>query len=418
MTRVLSELLGAREPWFTQNIRDLEKLSGHRGTDIRLTSELHLGMQTKLHQLGLDHADTTGEELYLTLGERVKQDEQRFLAALGVADDTAADLAGALSRALTGQIDQLGTYALKPGAARKLLKDNVPKRTMKLLGYRSSESMLKHETPANLMAAAALAESAGWSKKMLGSYMKLKAVDFEPHDIVIEHPASNRWDNFAETVVASQKRHMVAVKELGSVVILPLPVSRPVLSALTTAVLAVQAINEVRAAGTYLKLHQMKPHFGAAVSRVVVGEPAVGPRADAGQIAGERPLGWHSVHRYFGRLGRDLRTTVLEPLVAAEDLAWDSAERVVAGIEPSLEFWRGTAHLGQIYQGSPVGLNLTDALISHANHLGFSDRILKHFRHTLESELMLRYLNHDKLEQMVLGTIQKRLAPELATVRN
>src|SRR5580704_14077175 len=82
MTRVLSELLGATEPTFHRVISRLEAVSGHSNTDIRLSTEIERATKHKLKELGLDPKDTTGEELYAALQQRVKADDERLVAVL------------------------------------------------------------------------------------------------------------------------------------------------------------------------------------------------------------------------------------------------------------------------------------------------------------------------------------------------
>jgi hypothetical protein len=241
------------------------------------------------------------------------------------------------------------------------------------------------------------------------SYAKLGANDFEQHDIVIEHPSSKRWQLLSETVVATRKHHVLPFKELGAVVLLPMPANKPPFSTLTTAVLTLHAVNEIRASGTFLKLHQMQSNFGSTVQQVVLGEPML-PAETLDQ-----PVSWHSLHQYFSRFQATVRTDVFEPLVTAEELAWTSVEETLARIEPTLQFWHGTAHLGMLSGDHPVSFNLTDALLSHCNKLAFDDRVVQYFKQALRSELVLRYLSHDNLERTVLNNLQPKLAPEIAT---
>jgi hypothetical protein len=279
---------------------------------------------------------------------------------------------------------------------------------MKALGYRSADSMLKHETAASLYAAAWLVESPQWAKRMVGGFSKLQANDFESRDIALEHPSSQRWHDLAETVVAVQKNHVLTFKELGAVVIVPLPASKPHFAALATTVLVLHAINEVRAAGTFLKLHQMQPEFGKRVQEVILGEPVL-PAVNL-----DTPVLWHSLHQYFDRLTNTARADIFEPLVSRQELAWTSVERVLARIEPTLEFWHGTSHLGMLHDGRPVSCNLTDTLLSHSNGFRFDQRIVQYFQQSLRAELLLGYLRSDKLEETVFSNIHSQLAPALA----
>jgi hypothetical protein len=410
MTKVLSDLLGAREPLFQQRLQQLERLAGHPQTDIRLTAEISQTMRTKLQALCLDFSDTTGPELYAAIGQRLKADEIRFGTALltqaGAADDPTKYIASVLRR----HIQPLNAFAIRHTVARNILRANMPRKTMKVLGYRSLDSMVKHESVATLYAAAWLVESNQWCKRTVTAYGRLSSRDFESRPLIIEQPTARRWQDLAETVVASGKHSVLSFKELGSVVLLPLPAHKPLLSTLLTTVLTLHAINEVRATGTFLKLSQMQPGFGSIVQQVVLGEPML-PAESLDQ-----PVSWHVLHQFFARFSTVLRTDIFEPMVAAEELTWHSIERIVSKIEPSLEFWQHTPHLGMLKNGRPVTLNLTDALLSTSGGLSYEHRLSHYFKQSLSSEILLRYLGHDNAQQALFDTLHMKLATEMVTL--
>lgn len=406
MTRVLSELLGAEEPGFSLGLRQLENSAGRPNADIRLSTEILHGMQSKLRELGLDPHDTQGSELYAMLGARLRDDEQRFAAALKGKSTKTDDPIAHVAKALNKSPMPKSCFALKNTVAKRLIKANLPKKTMKQLGYRSADSMLKHESAASLYAAAALIEPETWAKKQLASYGKLKPSDFEIRDINVEHPTAKRWQTLAETVIAARKHNIFSFKELGTVVLLPLPSARPELPTLTSAVLSLHAINDIRAAGAYLKLHQVKSGFGAIVKQVVSGDPILHDSLL------DQPVSWSMVQHYYGRFKESLREDIFEPVLQAEDLMAHSIEEVLAHIEPQLSFWENTAHLAMLDNGKPVSCNLTDQVLSHCNGLPFESRSLDYFKQILMTELTIRYMNADKMEHALSSAFQRQLAPE------
>lgn len=397
MTRVLSELLGAPEPAFGLQLRQLENSAGRPSADIRLTAEVQGGVQAKLKELGLDPRDTTGRELYTALGARLKDDEVRFTQALQAGAKKTDDPVALVVFGLNRELADRSCLALKNAAAKRILKANLPKRAMKALGYRSADSMLKHESPASLMAAAQLVETEQWTKKLLAAYTKLKATDFEIRKVSIEYPATKKWQTLSASSAADSRHNILTFKELGSVVILPFAdkLSRPDLPALTTSVLTLHGINEILAASTFMKLHQMRPNFGSVVRDIVVGEPVLEARLL------DQPVSWNLVQQYFGRMAEIIRSDLFEPIVQAEDLVWRSVEQVLARIEPSLGFWQGGGHFGMLHEGKAVSCNLTDQLLSHCNRLPYEQRTLQYLRHQLRTELLLRYMNADTLQQAV-----------------
>ncbi len=408
MTKTIATLLGQNGPGFQLGIKHLEQSSGRPSHDIRITTAVLQGMRDKLHELGLDKDDTTGRELYAVLGARLHGDELRLQKAIGSASGPDDDPIDQVAQAVAKVVGFEQCFALKNVVAKKILKANVPKRTMKVLGYRSTDSMLKHESVVHLFAAAWLVENEQWARRVVQSYAKLQAHDFEVRPLKIEHPTSKRWMELAESVVAIHRHHVMSFKELGAVVLLPLPKKRPPLATMTTTVFALHAVNAIRAASTFMKLHQTKPGFGLTVQNIVLHEPALSTHLL------DEPVSWHIIQQYYALAVNSAKTHIFEPVVQAEDLAWHNIEDMLARIEPSLGFWRGTTHLALMEGNEVVSCNLSDALLSHCNRLPFAYRTLHNFRHALRTELTLRYLSHDHLEQSVLGELHLQLATEPA----
>lgn len=413
MSQALSRLLGAREPLFSLSLRQLEQASGRPSADVRLATEIAGGAKDKLRQLWLDPDNTTGEELYAVLKQRVIDDDARLVEALesrSSLKNASQDNLALVAEALKSVPLPKTCFALKSAVARRLLKGNPPKQAMKQLGYRSLDSMLKHETPAGLFALGWLVESATWRRGATQAFKGLSPTDFEVREIAVIYTDSKRWQKLADTLVEARKHNIISVKLLGAVVLLPLPAKRPPAVTVTTTALVLQAMNEIRAASTYLKLCQVKPDFGACVQTVVADEPRLNTHLL------DQPVSWHVIQRYYARFNHALRAELFEPHIQAEDLTWHSLEKVLSHLEPSFEFWHDSANLAILSGRQPVSLNLLDAALNACNQLPYSHRLVRYFRHSLWHELALRYLKHDKIEQSVVSGLQTELASEPALI--
>lgn len=407
MTRVLSDIFGTSEHHLRVGLNNLERASGGGSADVRLTASVLQASKAKLRDLGLDPHDTTGEELYSALKQRLVSDDERLSLALKTAansDDVVAGVAHALRTADVSRT----SFSLKTTVLRSLLKKQPPKRVMKQLGYRSLDSMLKHEQPANLLAAAWLVEASTWQKSFRDSYRKLTAADFETRPIAINTPDTPRWQKLAAAVVEQHKHNVIALKELGTIVLLPLSGDLPDAVTIATLTLSLHSMNEIRAASTYLKLCQVKPEFGREVQEVVADEP----KLNAELL--DRPVSWQMLQRYFARFTDAFRAELFEPHVQAEDLSWHDVEAVLEGIEPSLTFWRGTEHLAMVYDHSPVSFNIADVALAACNNLPYQSRVVHYLQNSLWHELLLQYLQHERVEQTVLGHLQTELVTEPA----
>jgi hypothetical protein len=403
MTRYLSLSLGAAEPTFGQSIQELERAGGRPGADIRLSSEMVQQVRSKITELGLDPEDTTGPELYHILHQRLAQDELRVREALQVAEGAdSAEILAAVQKFVAGKQVAGTCFALKASVAKQMIKKKPPKLTMKALHYRSIDSMLKHEPVAAIYAAALLVESEAWHHGLYAQYAKLRPSDFEQRRIAVISPKTKRWAAFSAQHVAAFRQNVLSFKELGSVVLLPIPQAIDGL-AITMAVLSLYYMNGIRAYSSFIKLQQVKSNFGVIVGRTATSEPMT-----TADLAGQ-PVPWRVIQRYYGRMHHALHPDVFEPHVQPEDLQWHDAEDVLVQLHPALRFWANSEYVCALRDDQPVSLNLLDVALSYCNHLRFADRIVHFVREHLWHELMSRYLHQENLEAAVHQQLSREL---------
>lgn len=411
MTRFLSDSLRAREPFFRIGLKNLE--TGHnKNTDIRFSTHVQHAAQAKMRELGLDPNDTTPEELYHLLQERMRTDDARLTKRLRTEAAThisaEAEVVSGMVHVLKQLPDSKQCFALKNSSLRAMLKTLPPKKTMKQLGYRSLDSFLKHETPVLIVAAAWLSEGASWQHRLLEQYKHLGPGDFEIRDIIITQPDSKKWRELAETAVRQRKHTILSFKELGALVFLPLPADTPPGAVTATLSLALHELNQIRASSIFLKLCQVRPDFGSLVKTVASGEPELSARLL------DQPLSWSLIQRYYARLSEQFREELFEPHIRLEDMVWHPIEHTLSAIEPNLAFWKDTAHLGLLHERQPVSFNIVDVALNYCNTLPFERRVAHYFRQSLWHELMLQYLPHETVEHTITSVLQPKLAKETA----
>lgn len=405
MTRHLSLALGAEEPTFSQGLRQLEMAAGLPGADIRLTTQMAQTMRGKLALLGLDPKDTTAGELYNALHGRIRNDEVTVEKLLSIAPEAPAeDVLARVVQFLNTLETPQRCFALKLSVAKRLLKGKPPKSAMKRLGYRSVDSMLKHEPVAHILAAAQIVEGASWHKAFGEQYAKLSPGDFEARGLSLTMPRSKKWDALAQEYVTASRHNLLAFKDVGTIVLLPLPKRIDGL-AIVSLLLVMNEMNDLRAYSSYIKLQQVKPEFGKLAWH--------SSRGGAGIVAelANQQVDWQTIHRYYARFKDAYTAEVFEPHVQPEDLRWRHAEAVMAQLEPTLGFWRETQHL--VYMddaGDVVSCNMLDVALSYCNHLSFKDRLLQYVRTNLRHEILLRYLHQHNLEEATRRQLSQNLA--------
>ncbi len=88
MPNLLSNLLAADEPHLSLCIRQLELSSGHTGMDVRLMSDIIEKTHAVTKKLGLDSNDTTGEELFHSLINKIQSQDINLVKQLGGSDSS------------------------------------------------------------------------------------------------------------------------------------------------------------------------------------------------------------------------------------------------------------------------------------------------------------------------------------------
>ncbi len=414
MSRFLSESLGIAEPFYGLALRKLEHSLGKPSNDIRLASETQREARAKIAELGLDPHDTTGVELYHSLLERVRSDDAKLIKTLRTlaASHVSAEgeVVAGMAHALRESELPKTSLIIKSSKFKSIIKNHPPKKAMKQLGYRSVESFLKHETPAQVLAAAKICENDTWQKGLIDAYKKLQPTDFEAGHITIAHPNTKRWQALARNSVAKSLHNVSNFPEIGAVVLLPLPKVVPAGVTTASLALAVHALSSMRASNTYLKLSLVRPDFGSVVQAVAAGQPQL----QASVL--DKNVPWQIVQHYYSRMQHMFREELFEPHIALDDMVWPSVERAMSQIEPALSFWHDSAALGLVFDHSPLSMNIVDAALNLCNQLPFERRLAHYFQQSLWHEVALRYLKHETIETSVLTRLQPQF--EFAAVSN
>lgn len=408
MTHFLATALGAKEPGFSQSIRQLERAAGEPQADIRLTEDIKRRVRIKIAQLGLDPSDTTGEEFYGVLQQRLSQDEITLRKHLNLSQDASgAEVVSRVQQFLKKQSRASQCFALKPSVAKRLLKKKPPRVAMKRLGYRSVDSMLKHVPAGLIFTAAFIAESAGWQRSFRQQYTSLHPSDFETRTLELLHPTEKRWESLVQEFVQTARHNIMSFKELGVVVLLPLNAKIDSL-AMITLVFACEEMNAIRAHSSFAKLQQVKSDFGQIMRDVCIGEAYV-----EAKIAGQR-ISWRTIQRYYAQHPSAYHEEIFEPHVQPEDLTWIHAEDILAETIPEIGFWQDTQALGLMHEGSLVSCNIIDVALAQCNKLPFAQRITQFVRNHLRHELLLGYLQQENLEQALRQQLSRTLGEPAA----
>ncbi len=412
MTRILSDILQIHEPHFRLQLRQLEQVGGHQNTDIKLSVEVIQAAKDKIARLGLDKHDTSAMELYHTLQSRLNADDIRLERSLRTRAAThvsaESNLMDGILHALESDARSVNSFAIKQTVLKRNLKKTPPKRLLKQLGYRSLDAMIRNEPIAALIAVAHLVESAAWKRSWLDGYKKLKTADFENRAALVLCPRSSRWEAITQKIIAERSHTVLGLPELAAVVLLPLPAERPQGMVVASVALALQELNSIRSASSYLRASQMQGDFAARVRDVANGNVQLSTPVL------HQALTWQLVQQYFARTKANLSEDIFGPYAQAEDFNWRSVELRLSELCPSMEFWVNNTFLSFIHEGHVVSLNVLDAAINSCNDLAYELRTSLYAQQALWHELTLRYLDRESLEAAVASLLQPKIAKEMA----
>lgn len=408
MAHLLRDLLDAREPLFSLSLKQLEEATGRQGVDTKLIGDIIEKTHQATRKLELDHGDTTGRELYQALLAKIKQHDEHLARAIG--GDNAQDvqkLLPLIKKAVENADVPKSCWVLKRSVAKEMLRGTPPPTIMRQLGYRSVDSMLKHEHLAEIYGALRFAETSEWLNKFNEQYKSLKPSDFETREIEFVVMPLDRWGDIAEHFVAKKRHNITHLKELGVILMLPIKLRTLPGITITAMPLLFHYINEIRLYSAFFKLQQVKKNFGQIFVMTLIADPG-----KASVMAGSH-VHWRVIQRYFGKLENEYHPEIFEPHVQPEDLHWRKAEEALYKIDPELDFWRGMDYVARFEDGRPIPFNLMDVSVGYCTNTPYEKRVIYHFRESLWNEIFMRYMGQKTLEQQVLQQLDNdMIAPE------
>lgn len=398
--KLLSELLDAKEPMFSMALKQLEKASGQNSMDIKLGTEILDKAHKAMDELGLDHKDTTGKELFQTLVVKIKQHDEHLAEQLGIKPGESPTEMIPKIREIAMKSDMNKTaWVLKKSVAKEFLRKTPPKNIMKRLGYRSIDSMLKNENLSEIYGALRFAEDGEWLNKFNGHYDSVTPSDFEEREIEFVIMPHDRWADICEKFIQKKKHNITHLKELGVILMLPIKLDKLPGMPIWVGALLFHYINEIRLYSAFFKLEQVQPDFGKIFVDTLIADPDMGP------IMVGQNVHWRVIQRYFGKIKDEYHPEVFEPHVQPEDLHWRKAEEALYGIDPELEFWKDLDYVGLVFEGKPVTFNMMDVAASYTNNTSYEKREFYHFREALWNEIFIRYMGEGILEEQILNQL-------------
>jgi hypothetical protein len=393
----LTKLLNIKGSLVDDAVAKFEDLSGFPNEDIRILSEIEVVARERIADLGMDPHDTTGQELYHALLARFSTDSTKLDAKLGLTPSMPAEKIAKKVAYFTSHADiQREVWALKPTAAKDLLRQHPPKRVMKLMCYRSLDSMLKRARLAEIYAALPYIESPRWQSSFKKLYIALSPQHFQLQPLKIVTMSSKTWSKGLPKNIA-----VTVVPQVGIVAVWPSAFSTQA-GSLYLALNLFASIDSLRTQSILVKSLQfgdlgkilnMVWHEGSNVITDVAGLPIM----------------WRSLQRYYGRLSAAAHPDIFEPHVQPEDLYWNEVSETLANLVPMLNWWSGGDNIAVAGKVRPISMNIEDVASNYAEHLPYKKRISEAFRTKLWDDLLHHYMMYPAVETSILDQLQQSM---------
>ena len=360
--------------------------------DVTILGDLAQKTAALKRDLKLDHTDTTAYELYVSLRQRVVDDNVRLARSLAITHENAvSEATPRIVRAVSNAYADARCFVAKSSVLKKIIKLHAPKHVMKALHYRSVDSMLKHESPSHIVVLARYLETPAWHEKYNSELAKLTAQDFEMRPLEVV------WLDKLTLIEPLQnsraKHHLVLhAKEAGCVAVAPAADQVVYGYTIRTLVLLEHYAHEILYLTSYAKAISPSVNFGTDYVA------ALGHDHESHIQLSQYPLHWRSMHHAVAHSPiRD----ILPPHLSVDRWHADHANDRLQHYNNLISFWQGYGHLVTT-DDQPVSASLIDLAIDGSYGKSFDERSLKYARRALEQELFSKYLQEPRISRLVL----------------
>lgn len=377
MARLISEILREKEPDFSYKIAHFEKLAGNPAIDLRLISEMTIGSKELIKNLGLDENDTTLKELFFALNKKALDDSSKLATKIGIKpEDTPKDVSKKCVNYVEGLLQGSKIWSLKSSVTKRELKDNPPKKLLKILGLRSVDSALKREPLGEILIFSKAVEQKSWKTTYINNAKKITNFDFgfQPIKIHILSPA--RQSKLSASGI--KPPGLIMKDQETASLIVWVPAKRFPGDVIYIVNSLIDNINKLKLNSLYFKHRSIQPGFYKAT---------VDYRQNGLiNLSDHLGVGWPAVSRSVISKNNDL-----------EEFDFDVENEYENLSLPSLlndDVW-GNHFLLKTDENLIISCNLSDVIINAINNLEPEESVIHHGQSALKNELFSRYLEHD-----------------------
>ena len=391
MTRYYSEILKIKNWELKKLISNLEDSTNKPKHDLKLFSDIKKAIYYKIKELNLDPFDSNGLEIYHALNlklEEVDKDLVKYLRTKSAHYISAeANLSSGLLLFLNDLTKDLKVLGVKNVFYKKYLKANPPKNSLRLLGYRSIDSLIKREPMELLLITINRMESNSYLNKLYAYYKSIKITDFEERPIRIIK-ASKKYQPIISQICSLINKDFVLSLETSSIVINEID-NQPIKGQTTKALVEIlDDILLLQSISSYLKLSEFRPDFALRATEIFEHEPTI-----------YSPL--HDLHLPFKlihKLSNQYLSSINSDITFNQEIKLLDFKQLLPHIINGFKYFIDSDHLYFSHDSDHVSFNVLDVANNLMHNKEFSERSIQNLRRSLNNELMGRYLKKDHLE--------------------
>lgn len=380
----------------------LSHVTGKTGIIEKIVEENEYRIKESLLTLGVSR-DAGVKEVYDSLISKIEADDHLIFQAIGGAVCNSQKDCNSILEIVKKAAEVNHGFFLKQEVARRLLKNEPPKKVMDFLGYDSVDAMLAKENLLEVYSALRFLEGNEWLNGVFfKQYEKLNPVDFEERKIVV-HALNEKWNEVTRKFVMKKWHNISHLKELGVVFVIPISLgfSGELLRMMS---LVAHYLHEVPFySEIFKKIAEVPETFSENFVSLLRGDVTEKHLSE-----NDRAL-FLVVQRYLAKDDEnDWRLFV--PRINPEALHWVKAEEdlvkmsgQIDGFSKELQFWHNLDWVGDYFKDeigndALVSFNLVDTVMSLVKQKELI-KYLYHHQEALWNKIFMSYFSQDELEK-------------------
>ncbi len=388
MTRLISDILSAKEPEFSHNLHSWERLAHKPAVDIVLSGDIKGSVKETVNKLGLDEKDTTPRELYYSLKKRAVDDSIILEKKMGAkTTDSPEQIAKKAIVYAQKLLSEYSFWSIKQSAAKKIIKAVPPKKLMKILGYRSIDAVLKRESAGLILVLASLVDP-DYALRLAAQYKKLQPSDFDTHKVSVELIPKEILAKLRKQNLLTNQ-YILNAYQTGAIIVVP-PTKRFKGDSLLLLSSIIEAAKGVAMYSSYFKTLSVEKKFGENIAQLLLQGLTNNSRSRIG-------TGWSSLHALAKKDPSKLPESI-GPHIHDDDLKTPS----LSDIE-EITFWHDKLYVVQVHPEGIISCNILDVLINVANEVPHERSVRLYGQSYLWDELIARYLLHEPIRKLIIN---------------